>query len=128
MKEFNIDLITSEDLVDYDILVQAFKSYLMNVLEYDEEEADFVFKMDFVDPYDTSFISQDYEGDIEIDEKDYEVRFCETDFGSCGLFHLADLPSFSFYMLFDQATMSNQTVGAYQTAKRKYVILNNEDC
>ena len=37
MKEFNIDLITSEDLVDYDILVQAFKSYLMNVLEYDEE-------------------------------------------------------------------------------------------
>ena len=28
--------------------------------------------------------------------KQNEVRFCETDFCSCGLFHLADLPPFAF--------------------------------
>jgi len=127
MKEYDIDLITANDLVDYDTLVQAFKEYLMDVLEYDEDEADFVIEADFENPYDTPFISQEYEGDITVEGIDYEVRFCETDFCSCGLFHLADLPSFAFYMLFDQVSMKDQTVGSYQAAKKKYVILGIDD-
>lgn len=59
--------------------------------------------------------------------KQNEVRFCETDFCSCGLFHLAIYLPLLFYMLFDQVSMKDQTVGSYQAAKKKYVILGIDD-
>ena len=87
-----------------------------------EDEADFVVKCDFENPYDTPFILQDYEGDYIVDGKEYEVRSCHTDFCYCGLFHLADKEPFEFYMFFDRETMSDNTVGSYQNATKLYLI------
>ena len=89
MKKIDIDKLTANNLVDYAVLATAFKKYLMQVLFYDEFEADFVVSTDFENPYDTPFIMQDYEGTISLNDKEYEVRSCKTEFCSVGLFHLA---------------------------------------
>ena len=78
-------------------------------------------------PTQGAFLSQDYEGDITVDGMEYEVRFCETDFCLCDLFHLANLPASSFYILFDQAPMKDQTMWTYQKMKKKYVVLGVDD-
>ena len=121
MRNIDLEKITSSDLIDHAILSKAFKNYLMEVLEYSEYEADFVIASDFGLPYDTPFIMQDYEGRFVVDGKDYEVRMCRTDFCACGMFHLAELPPFEFYMFFDLDTMPDTTVGSYRKAKTLYL-------
>ena len=122
MREIDLDAVTAEELLDHAAIAQEFKKYLMDVLGYFEDEADFVVKCDFENPYDTPFILQDYEGDYIVDGKEYEVRSCHTDFCYCGLFHLADKEPFEFYMFFDRETMSDNTVGSYQNATKLYLI------
>lgn len=122
MRENDLDGITGKDLMDHNAISAEFKEYLIDVLGYDEEEANFVVSSDFANPYDTPFIMQDYEGEFTVDGKDYEVRLCYTDFCACGLFHLAELPPFEFYMFFDRATMPDKTVGSYRCAEKKYLI------
>lgn len=122
MREIDLDAIVRSDLIDHVAISKAFKNYLMEVLKYDESEADFVISTDFENPYNTPFIMQDYEGEFTIDGKDYEVRLCRTDFCACGLFHLADILPFEFYMFFDLETLPDTTVGSYQNAKKMYLI------
>ena len=122
MREIDLDNIKSTDLIDHAAISKSFKNYLIETLKYTDDEADFVIKSDFENPYDTPFIMQDYEGEFTVDGRDYEVRFCYTDFSACGLFHLAEVPPFEFYMLFDMETLPDTTVGAYQTATKLYLI------
>ena len=122
MRKVDLDNLNGKDLIDHAGIAEAFKSYLMNVLEYDEGEADFVVSTDFENPYDTPFIMQDYEGKYTVDGKDYEVRSCRTDFCACGLWHLAELPPFEFYMFFDLETLADTTVGSYQKSRKMYLI------
>lgn len=117
----NINDIKKEDLVSHEKLVEAFKAYLKREFFYDESEAS-IAASDLDNPYDTPYIMQDYEGIVTVDGVDYEVRSCYTDFCACGLFHLTDAPAFKFYMLFDQSTLSDSTVGAYQKARKVYVL------
>lgn len=122
MKKIDIDKLTANNLVDYAVLATAFKKYLMQVLFYDEFEADFVVSTDFENPYDTPFIMQDYEGTISLNGKEYEVRSCKTEFCSVGLFHLASEPPFEFYMLIDLETLPDNTVASYRKARKVYVV------
>ena len=121
MREIDLDKITRDDLLEHKAIAQAFKDYLMDVLEYTDDEADFVVKNDFENPYDTPFIVQDFEGEYTIDGKDYEVRFCQTEFCAVGLFHLADVTPFEYYMFFDKADLKDDRVSTYRKAKKLYL-------
>lgn len=122
MRKINLNKLTTKDLLDHDAIAEAFKKYLMEVLEYDEDDADFVVRNDFENPYDTPFILQDYEGDYTVDGKKYLVYFCYTEFRMCGLFRLANKEPFEFYMFFDRETLPDNTVGSYQNATKLYLI------
>ena len=122
MREVDLDNLTGKDLIDHAAISEAFKNYLMYVLEYDECEADFVVSTDFENPYNTPFIMQDYEGEYTVDGKDYEVRSCRTDFCACGLWHLAEKKPFEFYVFFDLETLPDTTVGAYHKSRKMYLI------
>lgn len=122
MRDIDFDTITAEDFLDHADIAQKFKAYLMDVIGYDEDDADFVTRTDFANPYNTPFIEQDFEGEYTIDGKDYEVRSCKTNFMIVGLFHLEDVQPFEFYMLFDQATLPDNCVRSYQNADKKYII------
>ena len=121
MRKINLDALTGEELLDYATIAQVFKKYLMDVLGYDDGDADFVTRNDFENPYDTPFIEQDFEGDYTIGGKEYEVRSCKTNFMMVGLFHLADVEPFEFYMLFDKETLPDNSVGSYQSARKMYI-------
>lgn len=121
-REINLDNLTNKDLLDHSAIAERFKQYLMEVLEYDADEADFVVKCDFENPYDTPFIMQDYEGNYTIEGKEYEVRFCYTEFKAVGLWHLEDKDPFEFYMFFDLETLPNKNVRSYKNAKKLYLI------
>jgi hypothetical protein len=122
MRDIDFGNLTSKDLIDHAALSEAFKKYLIEVLGYDEGEANFVISADFENPYDTSYITQDYEGEYAVDGKDYEVRSCQTDFCAVGLWNLAELSPFEFYMFFDLETMPDTTIGSYRKAKKLYLI------
>lgn len=122
MRNVNLSQVTSKDLIDHAALAQEFKDYLIDFLGYEDDEAAFVVSSDFANPYNAPFIMQDYEGIVTIDGKDYEVRLCHTDFSACGLFHLANVPPFEFYMFFDRETMPDTTVGSYRKARKMYLI------
>ena len=122
MREINFNNLTGKDLIDLAALTEVFKNYLMEVLEYNETEADFVIAADFENPYDTPYIMQDYEGEYTVEGKDYEVRSCYTDFTVCGMFHLEDKPPFEFYMFFDLETLPDDTIVAYQNARKMYLV------
>lgn len=66
MREVDLDNLTGKDLIDHAAISEAFKKYLMEVLEYDEGEADFVVSTDFENPYNTPFIMQDFDLDVAI--------------------------------------------------------------
>ncbi len=121
MREINLENLSGEDLIDHAAISEAFKKYLMEVLEYDESEADFVVSSDFENPYDTPYIVQEYEGVYTVDGREYEVYSCRTDFCACGLWHLAELPPFEFYMFLDCETMPDNTVGSYRNAMKLYL-------
>lgn len=122
MRDINRDNITGKDLIDYDGIASAYKKYLIDVMGYEEDEADFVIKMDFSNPYDTPYIVQDFEGDYTIDGKAYEVRLCHTDFGCMGIFEYAEIDPFEFYMLIDKETLPDNLVSTYQKARKMYII------
>ena len=122
MREIDLNNLTEKDLIDHAAISEAFKKYLMEVLEYDEDDADFVISNDFENPYDTPFILQDYEGTFTIDGKHYSVRSCRTDFTICGLWRLTKLPPFEFYMFIDLDSMPDTTVGSYQNSRKMYLI------
>lgn len=56
MREIDLNNITSDELLDHSAIALEFKKYLMDVIGYDEDDAGFVTKTDFVNPYDTPFI------------------------------------------------------------------------
>lgn len=122
MKDIDLNTVTSKDLINYTALSEAFKNYLIKVLGYEEYEADFVVSSDFASPYDTPYIINEYEGIFVVDEKKYQVMSCHTDFCACGMFHLANVPPFEFYMFIDTETLSDSTVGAYREAKKMYLL------
>lgn len=117
MKDINLSQINYRDLLSHTEIAQAFKDYLMEVLEYNEDDANFVVTTDFANPYDTPFIIQDSEGKCVISGKEYEVVSCRTDFCVVGLFHLADIPPFEFYMFFDKSDLPDHYVSTYRKAK-----------
>ena len=121
MKTIDFDNIKACDLTDGDGLLEAYKTYLQEVLEYSEFEAE-IAATDMENPYDAPFVLQEYEGNFTIDGIEYEVRACHTDFCYCGLFYLSDVQPFEFYMLFDTSTMSDGTVGGYSSETKKYLI------
>lgn len=122
MREINLDNITGNDLIDYEGIARAFKKYLMDILEYDEDEADYIIKTDFSDPYDTPYILQDYEGIYTVDGKEYEVVSCHTDFCYVGMFEYAELEPFEFYMFFDKETLPDHMVISYRNARKMFII------
>ena len=122
MREIDLVNLSAKDLIDHAAISEAFKKYLIEVLEYDEGEANFVVSTDFENPYNTPFITQDCEGKFTVGGKAYEVRSCRTDFCACGLWQLAELPPFEFYMFFDLETMPDRTVGSYQKSRKMYLI------
>ena len=122
MRDIDLDAVTGKDLLDHAAIAQEFKKYLMDLIGYDDGDADFVTRTDFANPYDTPFIEQDFEGEYTIDGKEYEVRSCKTNFMMVGLFHLADVEPFEFYMLFDKETLPDNGVRTYQKAEKKYII------
>ena len=122
MGKVDFNNLSAQDLVDHAAISEAFKRYLMEVLEYDEDEADFVVSTDFENPYDTPYIMQEYECICTVDGKTYEVRSCCTDFCACGMWHLAERPSFGFYMFFALETMPDKTVGSYRGAQKMYML------
>lgn len=121
MKKLNVKKLKSSDLIDVEILVEHYKNYLKKELYYSDEEAE-IASFDMNDPYTAEFIVQDYEGTFIIDGTEYSIRSCKTDFCRCGLYHLADVTPFEFYMLFDTATMKDKTVGSYMKAEKKFVV------
>lgn len=122
MRDVNLDKLTADDLIDHAGISEAFKNYLMEVLGYDEGDADFVVKNDFANPYETPYIIQQYVRDVEVNGKKYEVRSCHTDFCACGMFHLADKKPFEFYMFIDCETLTGGTVGDYINSRKMYLI------
>lgn len=122
MRKFDFKNIKSSDLVDVEGLVEQYKKYLKKFLNYSDIEAE-IGAIDMNDPYKAQFISQDYVGSYEIDGMEYVIRYCRTDFCRCGLFHLADVTPFEFYMLFEKASLKDQTVGSYVDANKKFIIL-----
>ena len=122
LSKINLNQISEKDLIDHAAISDAFKKYLMDVLDYSEDEANFVASTDFANPYNTPFIVQDYKGNYIIDGCEYEVRTCSTNFCIVGLYHLADVTPFKFYMFFDLKTLPDQTVGSYQSARKMYLI------
>ena len=121
MRRKNINRITKNDLVEHEMLIASYKDYLKKKFSYDEFEATIAYS-DLDDPYDTPYIMQEHEGEINIDGIVYEVRFCYTDFGACGLSHMAKAAPFKFYMLFDKTTMNDNTVEGYQRARKVYIV------
>lgn len=122
MRDIDLGNLTSKDLIDHAALSEAFKKYLIEVLGYGEGEANFVISADFENPYDTPYITQDYEGEYAVDGKDYEVRSCQTDFCAVGMWHLDEMSPFEFYMFFDLETLPDTTIGSYRKAKKLYLI------
>lgn len=47
---------------------------------------------------------QNYVGDYKIGDVQYSFRTYHIDFCTCGLFYLADVKAFDFYMFFDKST------------------------
>lgn len=118
--DIDLNKVQSTDFIDTDALVEAFKKYTMAELGYDEFGAE-IAASDMKDPYNAPYIVQEYEGDYTIGGKAYSVRECKTDFMRCGLYELANVTPFEFYMLIDLDTLENQTVGAYTKAKKLYI-------
>ena len=121
MREINLEELNREDLKEIDELLEAFKDYLQIELGYDAEEAA-VASTDMENPYTAPYVMEEFEGEARIAGDSYEVRFCYTDFSACGLFHLAEVPPFEFYMFFDKNTMPDTTVGSYKNATKKYLL------
>ena len=121
LKQLDFSTLTAEDLVDLNVLIDAFKNYVKREFGYDDIEAQIAAE-DMENPYNTPYIMQTYMDTVEIAGVSYEARYCHTDFCACGLFHLASAAPFEFYMLFDTSTLSDQTVRSYARAKKKFVL------
>lgn len=122
MRAIDFDNIAGKDLIDYDGISSAYKKYLIDVMGYEEDEANFVINMDFSNPYDTPYIIQDYEGVYKVDGKEYEVRSCYTDFTCVGIFDYAEIEPFVFYMLIDKETLTDSMISTYRNARKMYLI------
>ena len=121
MRQINYDELTSKDLLDVAVLLEAYKKYLKEVLEYDDFEATFV-ASEMENPYNVPYVIQEHVIDCEIDGVEYSVRQCKTDFCQCGMFHLVDKEPFEFLMFFNNEDIENGTVGEYSKARKKYII------
>lgn len=121
LEHLNLWELKESDFVDERELVHAFEEYLKRELGYDDLEAALA-AVDMEEPYNVPYVLQDYFDTLEVGDKTYEVRYCHTDFCYCGMFHLAGVTPFEFYMLFDTSTMEDQTVGSYSRAKKKFVV------
>ena len=82
MKTIDFDNIKACDLTDGDGLLEAYKTYLQEVLEYSEFEAE-IAATDMENPYDAPFVLQEYEGNFTIDgiEYPYILLSLEKDIG-----------------------------------------------
>lgn len=121
MKELDFSTLTEVNLVDLNILIDSFKAYVKRELGYDDIEAQIAAE-DMENPYDVPYIVQDHIDTVEVAGVRYEVRYCHTDYCACGLFHLADVKPFAFYILFDKSTLKGHSVRAYKKAAKKYIV------
>lgn len=121
IKAIDTDALRAEDLVELDDLIAAFQNYLRKELRYSKKEAEMA-SADMESPYQVPYVMQRYWDTVEIDGISYEIRYCNTDFCACGLFHLADAKSFEFLMLFDESSMPDQTTTSYINARKKFVV------
>lgn len=122
MREIDFTQITENDMITHEILSDAFKKYLMDAIGYNEVEASFVAETDFADPYDTPYITTEYEGEYDIGSKTYEILSCKTDFCSVGMWQMSEKPPFEFCMLIDTASKPDNTIGSYQKARKMYIL------
>lgn len=100
MRDIYLSEVSSKDFKNHEELIEAFKEYCIEVLSYDENDAD-IAALDLEDPEETEYIIPEFDCECTIDGKDYTVYLCHTDFCWCGLFHLANVERFEFYMLKD---------------------------
>lgn len=122
MREIDINNLTGKNLIDHNGISEALKNYFIETLGYDDFIAEFVVSEDFQNPYTTPYIVQEYVDEAFVDGKEYEVRWCRTDFCMCGLYHLAELPPFEFYMFIDRETMPDDSVSSYMNARKMYMV------
>lgn len=120
MRKIDFNKIKYSDLLDHSAISQEFKRYLMVVMEYSPEEADFVVSTDFKNPYNTPYITMEYEGCVKLEGKTYEILSCKTDFR--GMLYLRPDTDFEFFMLTDVDSLENNTVGAYAKADKMYLL------
>lgn len=121
-RRVNLNRVSEKRLKGKEELAAAFRDYLMETVGYSEKDAEFIAYGEFSEPYDVPYVRQEYEGKYVIGEHEYEVRYCETDFCACGLWHLSELPKFKFYMLFDLDTLPDHTGNSYLNARRRYIV------
>ncbi|MBQ4527533.1 MAG: hypothetical protein II998_05630 [Clostridia bacterium] len=121
MRNVNFKNLKEEELINVDSLIEFYKEYLKTKLGYNDYEI-MIASEDLRNPYATPYINMSYLADCEIGGIKYGVYPCYTDFSLCGLYHLADVSPFEFYMLFDLSTMPDKTVGSYLNARKMFVI------
>lgn len=122
----NIDDIVVSDLVGLKELSDKFRDYLMVALEYEREEAEFVVDTDFIEPFIAPYIDNEYEGDISVGGKEYEVYSGVSAFENVGMFLDDDVPTFEFYTLFEKATVKDDSLKSYIEARKVYVLQEGE--
>ena len=126
MEKLKWETVKPEELITVEELVQEFKNYCMKNLGYDKYEAE-IAASDMKDPYNTPYIMQEYEGPYYDGDVEYEVRDCWTDFLRCGLWDLADVKKFRFYMYINTSEMPDETVGSYTKASKKFYVYEDDD-
>lgn len=76
--------------------------------------------MDFEDPYGCCWIGLQYINNLEIDNKEYGVYACYTDFSRFSTFDNDN--HFKFFMLMHRENADDHTVGAYMKSEHLYVV------
>lgn len=121
LEELALWKLSEEDLVDVEGMMNAYEEYLKRELGYDDLDAALT-AVDMEEAYDLPYVIQEYVDTYKIGESTYAARYCHTDYCRCGFFHLANVTPFEFYMLFDVATLKDNTVGSYSRARKKFVV------
>ena len=121
MRNIDISKLTKQELFNHDALCDSFKKYLMDVGGYFEDDADLIVRSDFQSPYTARYVMQEFVSKCTIDDKQYEVRRCYTEFRVVGIWDFEDLSPFEFYMFIDLETLKGNTVGDYEDAFKLYL-------
>ena len=85
---------------------------------YSAEEADMAV-YDFPDPYNNTYLVEEFEDYIEVDGIEYERNSSYTDLTRCGIDHV---PPFKFYTLYQKSDIPNHKVIEYMNAQKLFEI------